>query len=136
MRGLNRWKTPFYYALFESVTLTDDQGNYTGEPRTTYQDPVKAYAHVSTAMGQAQIEVFGTNLQYDRILFLDDPDCPIDENTVLILDGEPQTDDDGNLLYDHVVKRVAKSFHNVLIAVVRVDSETAAEESDDIGETP
>ena len=122
MRGLNRWKRNFYYALFDSVTLTDGEGNYTGEPRTSYKDPVAVKGHISTPMGQSMIETFGTNLRYDRVIFVDDPECPIDENSVLILDGEPQYDDDGNLLYDHVVKRVAKSFNNVLIAAERVDS--------------
>ena len=121
MRGMKRWKTRFYYALFGHVDLTDGSGRYTGEPKTVYLPPVPAMAHVSADRGQAVVEAFGINTPFDRVIFWDSGDCPITETTALILDGEPKYDADGNLLFDHVVKQVAKSFNLTMIAVERVE---------------
>lgn len=131
MKGLKRWKTLFYYAQFDSIDLTDGEGHYTGEPRTVYKTPVAAKAHISSDKGQVVIEAFGVNTPFDSVIFWDSGDCPITETTVLILDGEPQTDADGNLLFDHVVKSVARSFNLTMIAIKRVDRSEAAEDDGD-----
>ena len=127
MKGLKRWKQCFYYALFDHVELTDEQGRYTGEPRTVYKTPVAAKAHISSDKGQAVVEAFGVNTPFDSVIFWDSGDCPITETTALILDGEPQTDADGSLLYDHIVRAVARSFNLTMIAIEKVDTLDANE---------
>ena len=135
MKGLKRWKQGFYYALFDHDDLTDGSGNYTGEPRAVYKEPVFARAHVSEVTGSSTVEVFGVDTKYDRVIFWDSGDCPITETTAIILDGEPQYDADGNLLFDHIVKRVVRSFNSTMIGVMQVnpldyDSDGEAEPDD------
>lgn len=131
MKGLKRWKQGFYYALFDHVELTDEQGRYTGEPRTVYKTPVAAKAHISSDKGQAVVEAFGLNTPFDSVIFWDSGDCPITETTALILDGEPQTDTDGSLLYDHIVRAVARSFNLTMIAIEEVDRREETPDEDD-----
>ena len=54
------------------------------------------------------------------MIVTDDLSCPIDENTVLFIDKEPEYDDNGNPLYDYIVKRVAKSLNSISYAVSKV----------------
>lgn len=54
-------------------------------------------ANVSAAAGSAQVEQFGNFAGYDKVILTDDTTCPIDENTVLFIDKEPEYDDGGNL---------------------------------------
>ena len=57
---------------------------------------------------------------YDKVIVTDDMDCPIDENSVLFVDREPETSLDGDLLYDYVVRRVSKSLNYISIAISKV----------------
>jgi hypothetical protein len=77
-------------------------------------------ANISTAIGVSEVEQFGKDLKYDKVIVLDDIDCPIDENSVLFVDKLPESDDEGNLLFDYIVKRVAKSLNSVSIAISKV----------------
>ena len=63
--------------------------------------------------------MFGNLESYDKVLITDDMNCPIDENTVLFIDKEPQVVKD-KPLYDYTVKRVAKSLNSISIAVSKV----------------
>lgn len=133
MKGLKRNKRPFYYALYKGTTYTDKNGKYTGEPRILYETPVKTAGNVSPARGAAQAEIFGVNESFDRVICMDDPNCPINLHTALVLDGEPQFDGD-DLIYDHIVKNEARGLDNVLYAVQRVDhrqDELENDETDD-----
>jgi len=113
-------KRPLWYALYDGTEMvTDSNGYMTGEKRVCYKAPVKMDANISAAKGYSEAEVFGTDLQYDRVIVTCDMDCPIDETTVLCIDKEP-TYSDGNLLFDYVVKRVAKSLNVISIAVSKV----------------
>lgn len=122
MKCLERNKTKFYYALFvESETLKDEYGNESGETRIKYSEPIFAKANISPAVGSSQVEQFGKDLKYDKVIVLDDVDCKIDENTVFFIDKPPQKDDDGNLIYDYIVKKISKSLNSVSIAISKVD---------------
>jgi len=122
MRCLLRNKVPFFYSLYAGKEpLTDEYGNKTGEHRVIYSEPVKLAANISPAKGESQIEQFGNSLQYDKVVVLDDPGCPIDENTVLFIERKPVNDAEGNPLFDYIVKKVARSLNSVSIAISRVD---------------
>ena len=169
MKCLKRNQRPFWYCLYvndrvpgdtsvageaiagTSVTgdsekninyIIDEYGNETGERILNYAAPVEMYANISQATGQSNTEQFGNLENYDKVIVTDDLDCPIDENSVLFIDKEPEfTDANTNEViesstlfgedqvnekiykvpkYDYIVRRVAKSLNSISIAVSKV----------------
>lgn len=137
MRTLKRNERKFYYCLYADKTpIVDDYGNETGESIVTYQDPVEMKANISPATGQSNTEQFGNLENYDKVIVTDDLNCPIDENSVLFIDKEPEytevlthtttaiTTQDETVsipVFDYTVRRVAKSLNSISIAVKKVD---------------
>lgn len=121
MKTLKRNQTPFWYLLYDrKEPVKDEWGNESGETKVLYKDAVKCKANVSAATGSAQVEQFGNFAGYDKVIVTDDLSCPIDENTVLFIDKEPEYSEDGTPLYDYIVKRVARSLNSVSYAVSKV----------------
>lgn len=121
MRCLNRNKRTFWYALYEGRkehTVEDEYGNVlsTGEYEVSYSEPVKTEGNVSTASGATATELFGAMEGYDKVIVIDDVECPIDEHSILWVDTN---DSDG--AHDYIVKRVARSLNSVAIAISRVE---------------
>ena len=117
MRMLKRNKTTFWYALYVGTEQSEDEyGNVISEQNAKFTKPVAMQGHVSIAYGLPQQEQFGTNTDYDKLILIDDMSCPIDEYSVLCVDREPSYDD-GNLQFDYVVKRVARSFNSITLAI-------------------
>lgn len=122
MRCLHRNKRKFYYALFkEKVAIKDEYGNDSGEYTVVYEAPVEMKANVSAATGEAQVEQFGNSPLYDKVIITDDVTCPVDEHSVFCIDSAPAYDTDGNLIYDYIVKKVARSLNTVSFAVSKVE---------------
>jgi hypothetical protein len=122
MKTMERNKTPFWYLLYDKkVPVMDDDGNETGDYRVIYKEAVQRKENISAATGSAQVEQFGNFISYDKVIVTDDLSCPIDENSVLFIDKEPEYDTDGNPLYDYIVKRVAKSLNSISYAVSKVN---------------
>jgi hypothetical protein len=122
MKTMERNKTPFWYLLYDKkVPVMDDDGNETGDYRVIYKEAVQRKENISAATGSAQVEQFGNFISYDKVIVTDDLSCPIDENSVLFIDKEPEYDPDGNPLYDYIVKRVAKSLNSISYAVSKVN---------------
>lgn len=122
MRCLDRNKRTFYYALYEKTEqIKDEYGNETGQSRNMYSTPVAMRANVSAATGEAQMEQFGNMVTYDRVIICDNMTCPIDEDSVLCVDREPSYNTEGDLIYDYVVKRVARSLNTVSYAISKVE---------------
>lgn len=121
MRTLERNKTSFYYALYlgkeENV---DADGNATGTYTILYSNPVECKGNISASSGSVQFEQFGNDLQYDKVVVLDDVNISIDENSVLWVDKEVEHDKYGNPLFDYVVKKVARSLNSVSFAISKV----------------
>lgn len=134
MRGANRNKQVFWYALYsETVEDYDEYGNQIG----THSEPgevVKAYGNISAAKGEVDARQFGDADNYDKTIFLENRDTPIDEYAVLWIDtGEPVTDlygkpqvMDGKYVtpWDYVVTKVGcglPKFGGVVIAVRKVN---------------
>ena len=136
----------FWYCLLDpdvQHAVIDENGHETGEIVPHYEEAKAYWANVSPATGQAQAEQFGGLDSYDRVIVTRDRDCPIDENAVLFLDGEPAYTEvhthvivEGQALYaddeieevvyqipqyDYIVKRVAKGLNGVSIAVRKVE---------------
>lgn len=122
MKTMERNKTLFWYLLYDKkVPVMDDDGNETGDYRVIYKEAVQRKENISAATGSAQVEQFGNFISYDKVIVTDDLSCPIDENSVLFIDKEPEYDTDGNPLYDYIVKRVAKSLNSISYAVSKVN---------------
>lgn len=121
MKVMERNKRTFWYCLYDrKEPIVDDDGNETGEEQIVYKPAKSLRANISAASGSSQVEQFGNLAGYDKVIVLDDTSCPIDENTVLFIDKEPEYGEDGNPLYDYRVKRVAKSLNSVSIAATKV----------------
>jgi len=136
MRCLKRNKRPFYYCLYkEEIPILDEYGNLSGERIVTYDDEVLMEANISQATGQSNTEQFGNLENYDKVIVTDDLNCPIDENSVLFIDKEPEWKDAeyneataitvtgatvSVPVYDYTVRRVAKSLNAISIAVSKV----------------
>ena len=135
MRCLKRNKQTFYYCLYDSASdIKDTNGNLTGEQKIAYHEAVEMQANISPATGQSNIEQFGNLENYDKVIVTADMNCPIDENTVLFIDKDPeypiigQTQDTPpkpvydytQPIYDYVVRRVSKSLNSISIAVRKV----------------
>lgn len=144
LRTLKRNRRTFHYCLYSNkIPIYDEYGNETTEYIVQYEDPVEMQANISPANGYAQTEQFGNNADYDKVITTCWMDCPIDENTVLFIDKEPEfTNVDTNRveesqtlygddtvtpetvsvpLYDYVVRRVARSLNSISIAVSKVN---------------
>lgn len=121
MRTLKRNQRSFYYCLYQwKEAITDEYGNETGETRIRYAEPVQMMANISPATGNSSTEQFGNLDNYDKVMVTDKLDCPIDENSVLFIDKEPEHNTKGDPMFDYVVRRVAKSLNSVSIAVSKV----------------
>ncbi len=124
MRCLRRNKSKFFYALYAGkVALLDKDGNKTGEYGVSYGNPVEVKFNISAARGETVTRQFGEDVTYDRVIVLDDMNCPIDEYAILWIDKFPEIDADGTTktTHDHVVKKVAKSINSVSLAVSKVN---------------
>lgn len=136
MRCLERNKQPLYYCLYsDKEEIIDEYGNSTGQYIRIYEAPVLMKANISQATGFSNTEQFGTLENYDKVIVTCDMSCPIDENSVLFIDKEP---DETNVLThettaittidklvevptpDYIVVRVAKSLNSISIAVRKV----------------
>lgn len=110
MRCLWRNKVPFYYCLYiGKAPIVDSDGYETGEYTDTYATPVQLMGNISAAKGETHVEQFGVSIDYDKVIIVEDGDCPIDEHTALFVDSEPTLDTVGNPLFDYTVVKVAKS---------------------------
>ena len=124
MRTLKRNQRKFWYCTDtgDREEIYDEWGNATGEYIPVYSEANEMYANVSPASGYAQTEQFGNLENYDKVIVTDWMDCPIDENSVLFIDKEPEYDKPNDIpLYDYTVRRVAKSLNSISIAVQKVN---------------
>lgn len=112
---MNKYKTTIYYRLYEGMEDQYVDGRYIGKA-PKYGEPVAFRIHVGWARGSSDNDMFGTNLDYDKPMVTNWMDCPIDENTVLIIDHSPL-----EVPYDYIVKRVAKSKNYITYAIKKVE---------------
>lgn len=124
MRTLDYNKRTFYYCLYNAKAKRyDADGNFTGEHNAGYEEAVEAKGNISAASGSAEIEQFGTGIEYDKVIILQGTDWNIDEHTVLFIDTQPTYNDDQHTdpKYNYIVTRVAKSLNHTSIAIKRVN---------------
>lgn len=117
---LRNLKSVWYCNYLGKEPMMGDDGYETGEYRVVYSDPVEIRCNVSASKGAAQNEMFGNLDASDRVLVIDEITLPINENTVMFIDKEPEFDNDGSPLYDYRVLRVGVSLNSTSIAVSKV----------------
>lgn len=124
MRALERNKRSLYYALYDDkVPLEDEWGNETGEYQVIYTDPIPFKANISAAQGERATRQFGDTENYDKVIVIDDPDFPIDEQSILWVDVIPVWSDATEEWSPHnaVVRKVARSLNSVSYAIRMVN---------------
>jgi len=122
MRCLRRNKQKCWYAKYlAGETAYDEYGNEAGRT-LTYTKPVRIDANVSPARDVNTVSIFGTDINYDKVLCMDS--APFDEKSLLWIDTKPVLNADGETSTppDYVVKRIAESLNSVLVAVSKVDT--------------
>lgn len=129
LRLLRRNKRQIYYALFDrKEEIVDEYGNNTGEFRLIYSEPVGTVLNVSAARGESYTRQFGDLENYDKVIVAN-LGSPIVETTVIWVDSLDTTQP-----YDYVVRKVATSLNNKLIAISKVsvgDFDITEEDDDD-----
>lgn len=125
MRNLKRNKSTITYLNYvKNDEVLDEEGFKTGEKKVVYTRPQKIKAHVSGAKGSSMVEVFGTDISYDKTVLIDKADfvkAKINENSVFFIDTAVKYEDSVPL-YDYRVKRIAETINQVLIAVEKVSA--------------
>ena len=125
MRTLDYNKRTFYYCLFSDKTkIFDADGNFTGDYKSGYAEAVAAKGNISASTGSAEIEQFGTGIEYDKVIVLQGTDWDIDEHTVLFIDAEPSYQDENHTKpnYNYIVTKVAISLNHTTLAIKRVET--------------
>lgn len=117
MQNLARNMSTVWYQVYTGQTeILDADGNKTGSFQDTYGPLQSASLMVSPNKGDATLELFGTLLDYDRTMATADTTLPIDEQTILWLDGA-----DTSGPYTHYVKQRAPWKNSLVFAVKQVE---------------
>lgn len=121
MRDLKRNQVPITYRLYlGNEEIIDEWGNSTGQYTPLFGEEQSLFLSVSANKGDYSEQMFGNVLDYDRTMLISDPNCPIDENTRVTIDGQT-----------YVVKAVARSLNVSQYAIKRIE----VTENEDNGET-
>lgn len=124
MRNLMLNKTSHYVLNYKGeVESVDSDGYFTGEKTISYSKPIMFMGHISGARGTSQVEMFGTDVSYDKTLILTKSEfakLKITENSVFFIDKKP-TFQNNVPLYDYRVSRIAQTINEVAIALTKVE---------------
>ena len=98
LQDLPENQVPFWYQEYLGEADELDEDDYpTGDKVPSYAPPVRAMARISANTGNAQDSPFGQNIIYDKSISTVQK-LPINEQTKLFIDIEPEFDDNGKLL--------------------------------------
>jgi hypothetical protein len=116
MRDLARNLSLVRFKTYKGETeIINKQGFPSGNFAPVYSDIQTARLCVSANKGTSETSQYGTLLDYDRVMTTSDVNCPINEDSVLWLDGA-STDEPWN----YIVKRRSQSLNGVSYAVKKV----------------
>ena len=130
MRTMRRNKQSFYEAKVTGVEMgQNSDGEYTEETKI-YSTPEEHNAVISLASGSAELQEFGANEVYDKVITLEKGenylavgsllwiDCPIELDT----NGDLAIDENGKLKtpYNYIVTAVSDSLNFVKVAIRKV----------------
>lgn len=116
MKLIERDMKLFHYGLHHDRTMIADiHGNPTGEYSQEYDEAVEMYGTFSDASGRATEREFGTFIDYDYIIHIEEETCPFDENAAIWLPG---SDTEGTP--DAKVVRISDPASHTAIAVKKI----------------
>ena len=116
MRDLQRNLQTVFYKLYEGQEdVLDTYGNLTGNYKPMYGELQMARLSVSPNKGNSEVQQFGSLEDYDRTMTTSNIDLPIDENTILWLDG---ADTEGP--HNYIVKKRAPWKNSISFAIRKV----------------
>ena len=125
MRLMKRNKQKIYFANYVGVVEHINSDNlYDGDDTITYTTPEEAFVNISSTAGVSDVELFGADLRYDKVIAYDafNNAVSLNEYSILWVDVEPYVN---NVLqpHDYAVKRVAKCHDGsaYLVAIERVN---------------
>lgn len=111
MRDLRRNQVRITYRLYlGNEEIIDEYGNSTGQYAPLFGEKQPLFLSVSANKGDYSEQMFGDVLDYDRTMLISDPDCPINENSRVTIDGQT-----------YVVKAVARSLNVSQYAIKRIE---------------
>ena len=124
MRNLALNKRPLVALNYvRKSEVLDENGFDTGESKIEYSEEIPFKAHLSGARGSALVDVFGSEIRYDKTFVLtlqEFKKLGFDENTVFFVDKKPEYDEHYQPLYDYRVERIADTINEVVIAISKV----------------
>lgn len=92
MLNLSRNTSVVFYKLFTgSVDVVDEMGYITGDKQPKYSPMRSTRLNILPNRGNAQLDAFGVIRDYDRIAVTSDTKCPINESSILWVDGADTT---------------------------------------------
>lgn len=106
----------YYKNYLGNVEIIDEYGNKTGSFIPQYSDIQKIYISISPNKGTSESEMFGSIDEYDRTMTTADTSCPIDEETILWIDGK-----DIDSPHNYYVKKRAPWKNGISYAIKKVD---------------
>ena len=113
-----RNKQKIFYSLYEGIEEVYGAYGFTGEYEAKYTEPVEYWANVSEERGEAISNLFGTELDYQKVMVLDIYAPNFDEHTRFWIDHTP---DDGTS-YDYKVVKIARNLNVTTLALAKVDT--------------
>lgn len=137
MRSLRKNKQTIWYSVYKGKSpeyIYDDNGEAitdtetgktieTGNYIPIYEKPIEIDINVSAGRSDSSMDVFGTNIEYDRVLCTTETNLPISETTLIWKETEPKFLDDGTVDYmsaDYrVVASPVTSINSTLIAIAK-----------------
>lgn len=114
MRDLKRNQSTVFYSL---KSKTRDSVDRNGNPTYSYSEPIEGKFSLSPNQGEADMQPFGRDVDYDRNMITHDMNCEIDEYSHLWIDKDPN-----NESYNYIVKKVAKSLNCIKFAIKEVNT--------------
>lgn len=122
MRDVRRNKQTIWYALRTGSTENlDEYGNKTGTYTEVYGEPVMYKVNVSPNKGTIDLERFGLDSKYTRVLTTTDLRCPIAMDSILWIGADPETEP-----YNFVVERISPALNQLVILVREVNNNSNA----------
>lgn len=125
MRDLRRNRQTVWYKLFlhRETPVKDRNGNLTGGSVPEYSEKArKICICVSPNRGSSDVEQFGDFDDYDRTMTTADVNCPIDEDSILWVDGADITK-----AHNYIVRKKAVWKNSVQYLIKKVDVQDGSE---------
>lgn len=123
MRSLKKNQSTYIACRYKKTEdVVDLQGYKTGEKVVRYYPPMTFKANISGAKGNVFVEVFGTDINYDKTISMSKSyfkQLKFDDNTVFFIEKKPAFKD-ATPLYDYRVLKIAETINEVVIAIKKV----------------